>query len=341
MIISKNSKFALVGHGFSLFHLFNEIVKKKLTRPIIITHEKKYHLRDLRENKNDISLYRDISTLQKKTKIYYVKNFNYNTVKDILKKNKIDYIFSCHSRFIFKKDIINIFKNKIFNIHSSLLPEERAGSYSYRIFNAQYFCASTIHMVEQGVDTGKILLQTKKIKISKSSIPYNFLVQSCKCALTLIKKFVNNVSHNKKFNVKFQNHEKFTYLPRFYTDIMGAIDWNWNGRFIDQFIKGCSKPYSGAFCYIIFKEKKYKVKIFNSKFFKTKSNHPVLNGKIFFQNNKIIKVYVNDGYIIIKLSDISLEKKILLKNFFGKTFFNNSDELLKAKILIPNVFKYK
>ena len=27
MIINKNSKFALVGHGFSLFHLFNEIVK--------------------------------------------------------------------------------------------------------------------------------------------------------------------------------------------------------------------------------------------------------------------------------------------------------------------------
>jgi len=56
VIINKNSKFALVGHGFGLFHLFNEIVKKKLTRPIIITHEKKYHLRDLKQNKNDISI---------------------------------------------------------------------------------------------------------------------------------------------------------------------------------------------------------------------------------------------------------------------------------------------
>ena len=42
MIISKNSKFALVGHGFTLFHLFNEIDKKKLTRPIIITHKKNF-----------------------------------------------------------------------------------------------------------------------------------------------------------------------------------------------------------------------------------------------------------------------------------------------------------
>ena len=104
MIISKNSKFALVGHGFSLFHLFNEIVEKKLTRPIIITHEKKYHLRDLKQNKNDISIYRDISTLQKKTKIYYVKNFNYNTVKDILKKIRL---------IIYSRVIVGLFSKKI------------------------------------------------------------------------------------------------------------------------------------------------------------------------------------------------------------------------------------
>ena len=122
---------------------------------------------------------------------------------------------------------------------------------------------------------------------------------------------------------------------------MGAVDWNWNGKFIEQFIKGCSKPYSGAFCYIIFKNKKYKVKIFNSKFFKTKLNHPFLNGKIFFQNQKIIKVYVNDGYILINLNDFKFEKKIFLKKLIGKTFFNNFNDLLKAKILIKNIFKYK
>ena len=341
MIISKNSKFVLVGHGFALFHLYNEIVKNKLIKPIIITHKKQYHLRDLRENKNDILLYRNISTLQKKTKIYYVKDFNYTTVKDILKKNKIDYIFSCSSRFIFKKDVINIFKNKIFNVHGSLLPEERSGAYTYRIFNEKYFCASTIHIVDQGIDTGKIILQTKKVKISKASIPYNFLIETNKCSLDLIKKFVKNISLQRKFNVKVQNHEKSSYLPRFYTDIMGAIDWNWNGKFIEQFIKGCSKPYSGAFCYIIFKNKNYKVKIFNSKFFKTKLNHPFLSGKIFFQNYKIIKVYVNDHYILINFNNFKFEKKILLKKLIGKSFFNNFNDLLKAKILIKNIFKYQ
>ena len=154
MIINKNSKFALVGHGFSLYHLYKEIIKNKLNKPIIITHKKKYHKRDIKQNKNDISLYRNIFALKKHTKIYYVDNFKYNSVKNILKKNKIDHIFSCSSRFIFKDDIIDIFKNKIFNIHGSLLPEERAGSYTYRIFNSKYYCASTIHLIAKGIDTG-------------------------------------------------------------------------------------------------------------------------------------------------------------------------------------------
>ncbi len=342
MIINKNSKFALVGHGFSLYHLYKEIIKNKLNKPIIITHKKKYHKRDIKQNKNDISLYRNIFALKKHTKIYYVDNFKYNSVKNILKKNKIDHIFSCSSRFIFKDDIIDIFKNKIFNIHGSLLPEERAGSYTYRIFNSKYYCASTIHLIDKGIDTGKILLQSKKIKINKSSFPYDFRTQTNRCSLNIIREFVKNISHKKNFSAKVQDHEKSTYFPRFYTDIMGAIDWNWNGKFIQQFIKGCSKPYSGAFCFILFKNKNCKLKIFNSKFYKTKSlNHPVFNGKIFFQNKKIIKVSSNDGYIVIKLADIRFEKKVSFKRFVGKTLFNTPNDLLKAKILIPNVLKYK
>ena len=342
MLIDKNSRFVLVGHGKILVELYNEIIKKGLKKPIIITHQKKYHLRDIRERKKYRSIYIDISELKKKTKIYYISNFKPNTVRPILKKHKIDYIFSCSSRFVFGKKIINIFKNKIFNIHGTLLPQYKAGSYTHRILNCDYHCGSTIHIVEEQIDSGKILLQTKKLNINKSSIPYDFLVETNKLNLDLIKKFVKNISLKKKFNLQDQNHEKSTYYPRFYTDVMGAINWDWNGIFIKQLISACAKPYSGAFCYIIFKNKKYKIKIFNSKFYKAKKlNHPALNGKIFFQNKKIIKVSVNDGYISINLNDIYFEKKIKIKRYVGKTFFNSQNDLEKAKIFIPNVFKYK
>ena len=44
IIIPVDSRFALVGHGYHLFHLYNEFVKNKLPNPIIITHEKKFTL---------------------------------------------------------------------------------------------------------------------------------------------------------------------------------------------------------------------------------------------------------------------------------------------------------
>ena len=123
---------------------------------------------------------------------------------------------------------------------------------------------------------------------------------------------------------------------------MGAINWDWSVLFINQFIKGCSKPYSGAFCFIIFNNKKYKVRIYNSKYQKTKKfNHPALNGKIFFQNKKLIKVSAIDGYISVNIKDISFEKKIQINKFIGKTFFNSYKDLEKAKTLVPNPFKYK
>ncbi len=342
MIIKKDSTFALVGHGLTLIHLCNELVKNKLNKPIIITHRKKYHLRDIKENSKYKSIYKSLSVLKKKVKIFYVDNFNLETVKSILKKNKVDYIFSCSSRFIFRKEVVELYKNKIFNIHGSLLPEYRAGSYTIRIFNGDYHCASTIHLIDKGIDTGKTLLQSKKIKIKKSSTPYDFLFKTTNLSLALIKKFVKNILLEKKFYLKTQNENNSTYYPRFYTDIMGAINWDWNVLFINQFIKGCSKPYSGAFCFIIFKNKKYKVKIYNSKYQKTKKfNHPALNGKIFFQNKKLIKISAIDGYISVNIKDISFEKKIQINKFIGKTFFNSYKDLEKAKTLIPNPFKYK
>ena len=342
MIIKKNSTFALVGHGLSLIHLYNELVKNKLNQPIIITHKKKYHLRDIKQNLKYKSIYKSLSVLKKKVKIFYVDNFNLETVRSILKKNKIDYIFSCSSRFIFKKDVIEVYKNKIFNIHGSFLPEYRAGSYTIRIFNSDYYCASTIHTIDKGIDAGKTILQSKKVKVKISSLPHDFLLKTSNISLALIKKFVKNIRLEKKFNLKKQNEKNSTYYSRFYTEVMGAINWDWNALFINQFIKGCSKPYSGAFCFIIFKNKKYKVKIFNSKYQKSKKfNHPALNGKIFFQNKKLIKISAIDGYISVNIKDISFEKKIKINKFIGKTFFNSYKDLEKAKILIPNPFKYK
>ena len=144
MKIKKNSRFALVGHGYHLNFLFEELIKNKFPKPIIITHPKKLHLRDIKNSESDSDLYRSVFELEKKTNVFYLKDINSLKSISILKKNNIDYIFSLSSRFIFKSKIISHFKNKIFNIHPSILPEEKGGgTFTYRILNKKKFCAAT------------------------------------------------------------------------------------------------------------------------------------------------------------------------------------------------------
>ena len=112
-------KFALVGHGLSLFNFYKQLKKYKFPDPILITHEKKYHKRDLNEYSDFKTLYYDISLLNNKIKIFYIKDINNHKAIDILLKNKVDYIFSFSSRFLFKRKLLNQFKNRVFNIHSS------------------------------------------------------------------------------------------------------------------------------------------------------------------------------------------------------------------------------
>ena len=64
--IDKNTKFALVGHGYHLNCLFNELIKNKLPKPIILTHQKKFHSRDIKNSENDLDWYRNIFELEKK-----------------------------------------------------------------------------------------------------------------------------------------------------------------------------------------------------------------------------------------------------------------------------------
>ena len=65
---------------------------------------------------------------------------------------------------------------------------------------------------------------------------------------------------------------------------MGLIDFDWNGEEISQFIKGLSRPYSGAFCFVNFKLKN-KIKNFNSTFYKTKKSS-ILIRKGLFEDKK-------------------------------------------------------
>lgn len=78
---------------------------------------------------------------------------------DLVKKLMPDIIISYNYRFIIKDDIIDLLKNKIINLHISLLPWNRSAHPNLWSILENTPKGVTIHLIDVGLDTGDILLQ--------------------------------------------------------------------------------------------------------------------------------------------------------------------------------------
>ena len=97
---------------------------------------------------------------------------------------------------ILSNKIINIYKNKILNIHPSLLPRYKGLNTHKRVIkNKEKFTGCTVHLVNEKLDSGKIILQ-KKVRILKKdseiSLSKKVLKIENKIYPKAIKKFVNS-----------------------------------------------------------------------------------------------------------------------------------------------------
>ena len=121
-----------------------------------------------------------IIELAKKYKISYIylpkkkdiSNIDYDTqLLKILEIYNIDLIFLIGYMRIITPILINNFKNKIFNIHPSLLPKYTGlmdlDIHESVIQNNDLYTGCTLHIVEEIVDTGKIILQKKLLVSTK------------------------------------------------------------------------------------------------------------------------------------------------------------------------------
>ena len=109
-------------------------------------------------------------TFKIKKKVFNFKNKNLSERKilSILKKNNIKMICLAGFMKILSKDFIKKFKGQILNIHPSLLPKYKGlNTHKRAINNKEKYSGCTVHLVNEKLDSGKIILQ-KKIRITKN-----------------------------------------------------------------------------------------------------------------------------------------------------------------------------
>ena len=147
------------GRGTNLKSLINFSKKKKSKTKITLVISNNRHANGLNfAKKNNI----------KYIIIDYKNTKNAETrILKILKKNNIDLICLAGFMKILSKRIIKKYKNKILNIHPSLLPKYKGlNTHKKVIVNKESFTGCTVHLVNSKLDSGRIILQ-KKIKVMK------------------------------------------------------------------------------------------------------------------------------------------------------------------------------
>ena len=136
-------------------------------------------------------------------------------------------------------------------------------------------------------------------------IDYDNETQSLICEL--MDDFIDTILENRSFQLKPQDNDKSTYLPRLYSEINGAIDFSWDDINIEKFIRAFGPMYPGAFTFL--NDRKIHVRKFHLEKSKTRY-HPFLAGKVLtvFKDGAI-RVALQDNNLIIE--EILLDGKII------------------------------
>jgi len=116
--------------------------------------------------KTAVACLKDFSSMQQRDKF----------IVDSLAPLNIDYVVLAGYLGILTTDFIASYKNRIVNIHPSLLPKfGGAGMHGLNVHKAVIeagdpFSGATVHLVDDGIDTGKILAQ-KMLRVLPTDTP--------------------------------------------------------------------------------------------------------------------------------------------------------------------------
>ena len=101
----------------------------------------------------------DSSALKEKNLPPILISNNFDEILKKLKETKPDLIILAGFLKIIPPKIINEFKNKIINLHPSILPDFKGLNADKKSFEAKKSCGITIHYADIQLDSGDIILQ--------------------------------------------------------------------------------------------------------------------------------------------------------------------------------------
>ncbi|MDO8562016.1 MAG: methionyl-tRNA formyltransferase [bacterium] len=149
---------------------------------------------------------------------------------------KPDIIFAIGGTQIISKDILAIPSQGTINIHPALLPKYRGRfSTAHAIFNGEKQTGATLHFMDEGIDSGPIILQ-EPFPIEDGDTGKIVYENFTRVGTKLFREFLLKLDTGAPIQAIPQNESEATYYPKGLPG-GGEIDWSWDGETIKRFIR--------------------------------------------------------------------------------------------------------
>lgn len=185
-----------------------------------------------------------LSSQAKKHGIDYLHPVKINSTDFIERANAYacDLFVSMSFNQIFRKDIINVPRLKTINCHAGKLPFYRGRNIlNWALINDETDFGITVHYIDEGIDTGDIILQNSYPITDKDDYSTLLNIAHEKCA-TLLVQAIKQIQSGKAARI----NQKDIHPIGFYCGKRGVgdevIDWNQSSRRLFNFIRSICRP---------------------------------------------------------------------------------------------------
>jgi len=145
--------------------------------------------------------------------VIYASNINDEGIVTKIKKEEPDLIISAYFDQIIKKELLKIPRIGILNVHPSMLPEYRGVKSTFWVLkNNESKTGITIHFVDEGLDTGNILVQ-KEISIQPDDSVDSLLKRTSEIGSKALLEAIENIRRN-TYNQKEQESGSGSYFSQ-------------------------------------------------------------------------------------------------------------------------------
>ena len=162
-----------------------------------------------------------------------------------------DLVLSINYLFLIESDLIRRFPH-IVNFHGSLLPKYRGRTpHVWAIINGEMKTGVTAHLIDEGCDTGDIVLQNE-VPVQAEDTGADILQKFENLYPDMVSGVIEKFS-TQNVELRKQDNSKATFFGK-RTPADGLIDWNWQKDRIRNWVRAQAAPYPGAFSW--YQEKK-------------------------------------------------------------------------------------